>query len=81
MVVFTSKSDEENGIWLLLFPFALHSLFIFFQLMFVIVILAIMVEPAFQVNMDMFVNACIRIVVIIVEVHPCTARLFLFYPN
>ena len=40
-----------------------------------------MVEPAFQVNMDMFVNACIRIVVIIVEVYPGIVLLFLFYSN
>lgn len=81
IVDFTSKSDEKNGILLLLFLFALHNLLIFFQLMFVIIILVIMVEPAFQVNMDMFVNVCIRIVAIIVGVYPSIAFLFLFYPN
>ena len=81
IVDFTSKSDEKNGILLLLFLFALHNLLIFFQLMFVIIILVIMVEPAFQVNMDMFVNVCIRIVAIIVGVYPSIVFLFLFYPN
>ena len=81
IVDFTSKSDEKNGILLLLFLFALHNLLIFFQLMFVIIILVIMVEPAFQVNMDMFVNVCIRIVAIIVGVYPSIAFLFLFCPN